>query len=89
MIGDRRSFQMDFFYHYPPITTHVSVEIIEDNGPDPLFFDRIDVGSDDLKRLFPGQASDLAVTIIPELIHPAFPPTGLICWVVSCNTKVR
>ena len=80
---------MDFFYHRPPIKTQVSVDIIEDNGPNSLFFDYVNVGSEDLGRLFPGQASDLAVTIIPEPTHPAFPPTGLACWVAPHNSRVR
>lgn len=90
MIGIRyRSFHMDFFYHRPPITTQVSVNIVEDDGPDSLFFDRVNVGSEDLGRLFPGQTSDLAVTITSEPMHPAFPPMGLTCWVAPYNSKVR
>jgi len=80
---------MDFFYHYPPITTQVSVDIVEDDGPSSLFFDCVNVGSEDLGRLFPGQASDLAVTITPDPMHPAFPPTGFIYWVAPHNSRVR
>ena len=80
---------MDFFYHRPPIKTQVSVDIVEDNGPNSLFFDCVNVGSEDLGRLFPGQTSGLAVTIIPEPMHPAFPPIGLACWVVPHNSRVR
>ena len=80
---------MDFFYHYPPITTKVSVEITDDNEPSSRFFDCVNVGSEDLKRLFPGLLSDLAVNITPEPAHPAFPPTGLTCWVAPHDSKVR
>ena len=80
---------MDFFYHHPAITTQVSVDIAEYDGPNPLFFDYVNVGSEDLKRLFPGPASDPAVTITPVPMHPAFPPTGLACWVAPHDSKVR
>jgi hypothetical protein len=89
MISDRRSFRMDFFYHYSSITTKVSVEIVDDDEPNPLFFDHVDIGSEDLKRLFPGPLSDLAVSITPDPMHPAFPPHGLTCWVAPHDNKVR
>ena len=79
---------MDFFHHYPSIVTQVSVEIV-DEDPNPLFFDRVNIGSEDLKRLFSGSLSDLAVNITPEHVHPAFPPTGLVCWVAPGNSEVR
>ena len=80
---------MDFFYHYPSITAKVSVEIVDDNEPNPLFFDHVNVGSEDLKRLFPGPLSDLAVGITPDPAHPAFPPDGLTCWVAPHDNRVR
>lgn len=86
---DQRRFRMDFFYHRPPIRTQVSIDIVEDNGPDSPFFDRVNVGPEDLGRLFPGPSSDLAVTITPEPMHPAFPSTGLTCWVAPHNSEVR
>jgi hypothetical protein len=89
MIGNQLAFHMDFFYNYHSITTQVSVDIVDDNEPNPLFFDCVNIGSEDLKKLFPGPPSDLAVSITPELTHPAFPPTGLTCWVAPHNSKVR
>ncbi|KAF9646869.1 AAA-domain-containing protein [Thelephora ganbajun] len=73
---------MDFFYHYPSITIKVSVEIVDDG-----FFDHVNIGSEDLKGLCSGPLSDLAVSITPEPMHPAFPPTGLTCWVASHGSK--
>ena len=89
MIAHQYPFHMDFFYHYPSITTQVSVDVVEDHEPNPLFFDCVNVGSEDLKRLFPGPPSSLTVSITPDLVHPAFPPTGLTCWVVPHDSKVR
>lgn len=80
---------MDFFYHCPSITSQVSVDIAEYNEPNPLFFDLVNIGSEDLKRLFPGPPSDLAVCITPEPAHPAFPSTGLTCWVAPHDGEVR
>lgn len=80
---------MDFFYHHPSITAKVSVEIVDDDEPNPLFFDHVNVGSEDLKRLFPGLPSNLAVSITPDPVHPAFPPHGLTCWVAPHDNKVR
>jgi len=92
MIGDYRSpinALMDFFYHYPSITTKVSVETFGDDEQNPSFFDHINIGSEDLKRLFPGPLLDLAVNISPDPVHPAFPPHGLAYWVVPRDDKVR
>jgi hypothetical protein len=80
---------MDFFYDYPPITTRVSLTTVDDGESNPHFFDCVDVGSEDLKRLPPGSPSDLAVNITPEPMHPAFPPAGLTCWVAAHDSKVR
>jgi len=80
---------MDFFYQHSPITTEVSVEIIDDDEPNPPFFDHVNVGSEDLKRLLSGSLSDLAVSITPEPVHPAFPSNGLTCWVTPRDSKVR
>jgi len=80
---------MDFFHHYPPITTQVSVEIVDDDEFNPPFFDRVNVGSEDLKRLVPGTSSDFAISITAEPIHPTFLLTGLICWVAPHDSKVR
>jgi len=80
---------MDFFYHHPPITTKVSVEIVDDDDTNLLFFDCVNVGSEDLMRLFSGPLSDLAVNITPEPRHPALPLTGLTCWAAAVDSKVR
>jgi hypothetical protein len=80
---------MDFFYHCPPITTTVSVEFTDNVEPNLAFFDRVDIGSEDLKGLFPRPPSDFAVTITPEPTHPAFPPSGLAFWVAPHDSKVR
>lgn len=81
---------MDFFYHCPSITAKVSVEFVDNNGPNFVFFDRVNVGSEDLQGIFSGPHSDLAVNISPEQTHPAFPPTGLAFWVTtSPERKVR
>ena len=87
-IGNQR-FHMDFFYCCSPITTKVSVEIVDDDEPDPLFFDYANIGSEVLKSLFPGPLSDLAINITSEPVHPAFQPNGLISWAVSRDSKVR
>lgn len=88
MIGDQRSL-MDFFYHHPSITAKVSVETVDDDGQNSSFFDRVNIGSEDLKRICPGPLLDLAVNISPDPVHPAFPPHGLACWVVPHDDKVR
>jgi len=80
---------MDFFYHHSPITTNLSVEIVDDGDTNLLFFDRVNVGSEDLARLFSGPLLDLAVNITPELMHPALPPAGLTCWAAPADGKVR
>lgn len=80
---------MDFFYHHPPITTKVSLGFVDNYEPNFTFFDRVSVGSEDLKGIFPSPLSDLAVNITPEPLHPAFPPTGLLFWVAPPERKVR
>jgi hypothetical protein len=80
---------MDFFYHHPSITTKVSIGLVNNYEPNFAFFDRVSVGSEDLKRIFSGPLSDLAVNITPEPLHPAFPPTGLVFWVAPPERKVR
>lgn len=79
---------MDFFYHCPSITAEVSVEFVDGCEPDLVFFDRVDVGSEDLKGIFPVPLSDPAVNITPEQIHPALPPTGLAFWATPSERKV-
>jgi hypothetical protein len=88
-VSHRCWFHMDFFYHYPPITTTVSVEFTDNVESNLVFFDRVDIGLDELKGLFPGPLSDFAVTITPEPEHPAFPPTGLAFSVAPHDRKVR
>lgn len=85
---NQRSFHMDFFYHYPSITTKVSVEFIDNYDPNLVFFDYVNVGSEDLKGISPGSLSNFAVNIIPKSIHPAFPSTGLVFWVAPPERKV-
>jgi hypothetical protein len=80
---------MDFFYHFPSITTKVSVGFVDGYEPDTAFFDRVNFGSEDLKEIFPGPLSDLAVSIASEQTHPAFPPAGLAFWVEPPERKVR
>ena len=80
---------MDFFYHFPSITAEVSVAFSDGHDSDTVFFDRVNVGSDDLKGISSRPFSDLAVNITPEQIHPAFPPTGLAFWVEPPERKVR
>jgi hypothetical protein len=80
---------MDFFYHHPSITTKVSVEFVDNYELKFVFFDRVSIGSEDLKGIFPGPLSNLAINITPEPLHPAFPPTGLAFWVAPLERKVR
>ena len=80
---------MDFFYHHPSITTRISVGFVDNYEPNFEFFDRVSIGSEDLRGIFPGSLSDLAVNITPEPLHPAFPPTGLVFWVAPPERKVR
>lgn len=80
---------MDFFYHYPSITTQVSIEFTDNNESNTDFFDYVNIGLDISKELFTRRRSDLAVNIVPEPTHPAFPPTGLVCWVAPQDDNVR
>lgn len=80
---------MDFFFHSHSIAAEVSVEFVDDDESKLTFFDRVNVGSEDLRALSPGPLSDLAVTVTPESVHPAFPPTGLTCWVALRDDKAR
>jgi len=92
LIDDRRPtvfVLMDFFYHHPPITAEVSVEFVNNDETNPMFFDRVSIGSEDLKGLFPGPLSNLAVNISPESKHPSFPPTGLTFWATPHGNKAR
>lgn len=79
---------MDFFYHCPSITTKVSVGFVNNWESNFVFFDHINIGSEDLKRILPGLLSDLAVNVSPEPIHPAFPSAGLAFWVAPPEGKV-
>lgn len=81
--------RMDFFYHHLPIVAKVSVEFIDNNEPNTAFFDRVSIGSEDLKGLFPWPPPNLAVNISPESKHPSFPSTGLTFWVTPHDNKAR